>query len=186
MLAIPADAPHPENALKFINYIMEPKVTADISNAVFYANGNKAAFAADRPGDHRRSRTSIRRPTSQAKLRAVCRRTRRISRARDPHLDAHQDRRVIAIHGRGFGSARHFWTKDDGSRNPRSPPTRGRGATRTPGRSSGSATSPRSSATSPRSTTSRSTSSRASCSACSAARGPASRRCCACSPASRS
>jgi len=44
MLAIPADAPHPENALAFINYIMEPKVTADISNNVFYANGNKAAF----------------------------------------------------------------------------------------------------------------------------------------------
>jgi putrescine transport system substrate-binding protein len=44
MLAIPADAPHPENALKFINYIMEPKATADISNNVFYANGNKAAF----------------------------------------------------------------------------------------------------------------------------------------------
>jgi putrescine transport system substrate-binding protein len=44
MLAIPADAPHPENALAFINYIMEPQVTADISDAVFYANGNKAAF----------------------------------------------------------------------------------------------------------------------------------------------
>ena len=45
MLAIPADAPHPENALKFINYIMEPKATADISNNEFYANGNTAAFA---------------------------------------------------------------------------------------------------------------------------------------------
>lgn len=44
MLAIPADAPHPENALAFINYIMDPKVTADISDNVFYANGNKAAF----------------------------------------------------------------------------------------------------------------------------------------------
>ena len=44
MLAIPADAPHKDNALKFLNYIMEPKVTADISNNVFYANGNKAAF----------------------------------------------------------------------------------------------------------------------------------------------
>ena len=44
MLAIPADAPHPANALKFLNYIMEPKVTADISNNVFYANGNKASF----------------------------------------------------------------------------------------------------------------------------------------------
>jgi len=45
MLAIPADAPHPQNALAFINYIMDPKVTGDISNTVFYANGNKAAFA---------------------------------------------------------------------------------------------------------------------------------------------
>jgi len=49
MLAIPADAPHPENALKFINYIMEPKATADISNNEFYANGNKAAFALTDP-----------------------------------------------------------------------------------------------------------------------------------------
>jgi putrescine transport system substrate-binding protein len=45
MLAIPADAPHPENALKFINYVMTGQVTADISDAVFYANGNTAAFA---------------------------------------------------------------------------------------------------------------------------------------------
>jgi putrescine transport system substrate-binding protein len=43
MLAIPSDAPHPENALAFINYLMEPKVIADASNAVFYANGNAAA-----------------------------------------------------------------------------------------------------------------------------------------------
>ena len=45
VLAIPADAPHPENALKFINYLMEPKAIADASNAVFYANGNAAALA---------------------------------------------------------------------------------------------------------------------------------------------
>jgi len=45
VLAIPADAPHPENALKFINYLMEPKVIADASNAVFYANGNAAALS---------------------------------------------------------------------------------------------------------------------------------------------
>jgi putrescine transport system substrate-binding protein len=42
-LAIPADAPHPGNAHKFINYILEPKVVADITNAVFYANPNTAA-----------------------------------------------------------------------------------------------------------------------------------------------
>src|SRR3569623_3726270 len=44
MLAIPADAPHPQNALAFISYIMDPKVTADITNPVFSANGNTAAF----------------------------------------------------------------------------------------------------------------------------------------------
>jgi putrescine transport system substrate-binding protein len=44
MLAIPTDAPHPDNALKFINFFMDPQITADISNYVFYANGNKAAF----------------------------------------------------------------------------------------------------------------------------------------------
>jgi len=44
MLAIPADAPHPDNAHKFINYIMEPAVIAAISNYVAYANGNSASF----------------------------------------------------------------------------------------------------------------------------------------------
>ena len=37
-MAIPADAPHPENAMKWINYILDPKVQASLSNAVFYAN----------------------------------------------------------------------------------------------------------------------------------------------------
>ena len=44
MLAIPADAPHPDNAHKFINYVMEPAVIAGISNYVAYANGNAASF----------------------------------------------------------------------------------------------------------------------------------------------
>ena len=44
MLAIPTDAPHPENAHKFVNFIMEAKVTADITNYVSYASGNKAAL----------------------------------------------------------------------------------------------------------------------------------------------
>ncbi|NRA87404.1 MAG: polyamine ABC transporter substrate-binding protein [Rhizobiales bacterium] len=43
MMAIPDDAPHKENAHKFINYILEGKVAADISNYVFYANPNTAA-----------------------------------------------------------------------------------------------------------------------------------------------
>ncbi len=40
-MAIPADAPHPNNALKWINYIMRPEVAASLSNKVFYANPNK-------------------------------------------------------------------------------------------------------------------------------------------------
>ncbi len=42
-MAIPADAPHPEEAHAFLNYIMKPEVIAKASNYVFYANGNKAS-----------------------------------------------------------------------------------------------------------------------------------------------
>ncbi|MFP8968499.1 extracellular solute-binding protein [Pokkaliibacter sp. CJK22405] len=41
--AIPKDSKHPELAMKFLNYLMEPKVIADVSNYVMYANANKAA-----------------------------------------------------------------------------------------------------------------------------------------------
>ena len=44
MLAIPADAPHPENAHKWLNYLMRPRVMADITNALKYPNGNKASL----------------------------------------------------------------------------------------------------------------------------------------------
>jgi putrescine transport system substrate-binding protein len=45
MLAIPADAPHPQNALTFINYLLEPAVAAKNSNLVKYANVNTASTA---------------------------------------------------------------------------------------------------------------------------------------------
>jgi putrescine transport system substrate-binding protein len=45
MLAIPADAKHPKNAHAFINYLMDPQVSANNSNFVNYANGNAASFA---------------------------------------------------------------------------------------------------------------------------------------------
>jgi putrescine transport system substrate-binding protein len=44
MLAIPADAPHPDNAHLFLNYLMEPEVIAGVSNYVSYANGNAASL----------------------------------------------------------------------------------------------------------------------------------------------
>lgn len=43
MMAIPADAKHPQNALLFINYIMQPQVIAAVSNYVGYANPNMAS-----------------------------------------------------------------------------------------------------------------------------------------------
>ncbi len=42
-MAIPADAKHPDNAHKFINYILRAQVHAGLTNAVTYANPNKAA-----------------------------------------------------------------------------------------------------------------------------------------------
>jgi putrescine transport system substrate-binding protein len=49
MLAIPADAPHPENALRFIDYLLRPAVIADITNAVSYPNANLPATALVKP-----------------------------------------------------------------------------------------------------------------------------------------
>ena len=42
-LLIPADAPHPLAAHKFLNYILEPRVIAGITNYIHYANDNRAA-----------------------------------------------------------------------------------------------------------------------------------------------
>jgi len=42
-IAVPKDAPHPENAHAFINFLLEPKVIAAVSNYVYYANANQAA-----------------------------------------------------------------------------------------------------------------------------------------------
>jgi putrescine transport system substrate-binding protein len=43
MMAIPADAPDLESAYAFMNYIMAPQVSADISNFKRYANANLAS-----------------------------------------------------------------------------------------------------------------------------------------------
>jgi putrescine transport system substrate-binding protein len=45
VMVIPKDAPHAEAALKWINYIEDPKVNAAITNTVFYPTANKAAHA---------------------------------------------------------------------------------------------------------------------------------------------
>jgi putrescine transport system substrate-binding protein len=44
MLAIPADAPHPDNAHAYLNYLMEPEVIAKVTNKTRFANANAAAL----------------------------------------------------------------------------------------------------------------------------------------------
>ena len=43
MLAIPKDAPHPESAYAFINFVMTPEVIGEITNFKGYANANAVA-----------------------------------------------------------------------------------------------------------------------------------------------
>ncbi len=43
LMAIPKDAPHPDAALKWINYIETPQVHAAITNEVYYPSANAAA-----------------------------------------------------------------------------------------------------------------------------------------------
>ncbi|HTC11865.1 MAG TPA: extracellular solute-binding protein [Acetobacteraceae bacterium] len=45
MLTIPADAPHPAAALRFINFVLQPDVMAGITNAVNYPNAVPASKA---------------------------------------------------------------------------------------------------------------------------------------------
>jgi putrescine transport system substrate-binding protein len=44
LFAIPADAPHPDNAHMFIDFMMRPDIAAANTNYVYYASGNKAAL----------------------------------------------------------------------------------------------------------------------------------------------
>jgi putrescine transport system substrate-binding protein len=44
-LLIPVDAPHPQAAHLFLNYILEPRVIAAITNEIHYANDNLASSA---------------------------------------------------------------------------------------------------------------------------------------------
>jgi putrescine transport system substrate-binding protein len=44
MAAIPADAPNPEGAHAFLNFVMDPQISADITNYVWYANANAASM----------------------------------------------------------------------------------------------------------------------------------------------
>ena len=49
LLAIPADAPHPDNAHRFLDYILRPEIAAEISTFKKYPSGNAAALAFLKP-----------------------------------------------------------------------------------------------------------------------------------------
>jgi putrescine transport system substrate-binding protein len=49
VMVIPADAPRPGNAHKFINYILRPEVHGSLTNKVMYANPNAASRPHIRP-----------------------------------------------------------------------------------------------------------------------------------------
>jgi putrescine transport system substrate-binding protein len=44
LLAIPADAPHPAEAHRLIDYLLRPEVAAGLTNKTFYPSGNRAAL----------------------------------------------------------------------------------------------------------------------------------------------
>jgi putrescine transport system substrate-binding protein len=44
-LAIPVDAPHPQAAHAFIDYMLRPEAIAELTNSVFFANANREATA---------------------------------------------------------------------------------------------------------------------------------------------
>ncbi len=48
-LFIPSDAPHPDNAYLFINFMMRPDVAADIANTIHYANSNRSSWEYMKP-----------------------------------------------------------------------------------------------------------------------------------------
>jgi putrescine transport system substrate-binding protein len=83
MLAMPADAPHPDAAYALMNYLMDPKVIADISNFKRFANGNAASLpmvdksVTDDPGIYptaeTRKRLSVQLADSADQTRAITR-----------------------------------------------------------------------------------------------------------------
>ena len=48
-LLIPAQAPHPVAAHRFLNYMLEPRVIAAVTNAIYYGNNNRDANAYVQP-----------------------------------------------------------------------------------------------------------------------------------------
>jgi hypothetical protein len=98
--AIPADAPHVDNAHAFINFMLRPDIAARNSNYVFYANGNKAS---QEQIDEEVINDPAIYPPRRGRRKTLyddAKPTARPARD-DPHLDGGQDRPVRCIFWRG-------------------------------------------------------------------------------------
>jgi putrescine transport system substrate-binding protein len=78
--AIPADAPHPDNAHAFLDFLMEPEVIAAISNDIRYPNANAASLPFVDP-DMRDDPSVYPPPEVRAKLHLSATRSQAYSRA---------------------------------------------------------------------------------------------------------
>lgn len=70
VMAIPAKAPHPDAAHKWINWILEPKVGAELSNYNSYATPNEASMPFITPED-RDNKQIYPSPEMMARLQAI-------------------------------------------------------------------------------------------------------------------
>ena len=96
MLAIPADAPNPKAALKFIDFILRPETAAAITNHVFYNNPNKAAT--ELVDEKVRNDPGIYPPDEvRAKLYPVTATLPAVRPKPDPRLDQNQDGSITAM-----------------------------------------------------------------------------------------
>jgi putrescine transport system substrate-binding protein len=80
-LAIPADSPNPAAALAFINFVMQPEISASVTRFIGFATGNAAALCRFSSPRFATTRSSIRRP--QFAIDSSCRAftARKITRA---------------------------------------------------------------------------------------------------------
>ena len=93
MMAMPADAPNPDNAYAFIDYLLEPEVMAKISNFVTYPN---AVPASDPLIDEavKADPNLFPTPEMRAKLFTITPFDQKAQRDLDPALDQAGDRRL--------------------------------------------------------------------------------------------
>ena len=98
VIAIPADAPHPKNAHRFIDYLLRPDVAAKNAAAITYASGVAGSVAL--VSESQRNDSAVY-PSPEARARLVPMRAR--SQESTPlahaHVDALQDGRVAGAHG---------------------------------------------------------------------------------------